>query len=155
MSKKRNRIIGNFSSRFRARRTGPFYSGQRARIHEGTCTFRRVQVSRCVECRGEKERERERGAKLRRSPCVGRVSLAGGTWSASWFSKPQMVPPVAHDYGFLSSMPGAGGRARCISRSIFAAKLTNDSVPESRSGNDSRTRTHAVLGIILGSAISY
>ena len=38
-----------------------------------------------------------------------------------------MVPPAAHDYGFLSSMPGAGGRARCTSFDQFSPqKLTSD-----------------------------
>lgn len=49
------------------------------------------------------------------------VSLAAGTWSASCFSKPQMVPPV-RDYGFFCRACRArtGGKTRVyLSRSFF------------------------------------
>lgn len=50
---------------------------------------------------------------LTRPGYAGWVSLAAGTWSASCFSKPQMVPPV-RDYGFFcrARRARAGGKTR-------------------------------------------
>lgn len=60
-----------------------------------------------------------------------------------------MVPPAAHDYGFLSSMLGAGGRAH--RRLYFSINFRRKIDWPSRS-NDASAYT---LGIILDSWISY
>lgn len=73
---------------------------------------------------------------------AGWVSLAAGTWFTSWFSKPQMVPPVRDYVFFVVHAAEAGGKTHAF---LDHFSSQNWSVAQVSSCIYIRTNCHSII----------